>query len=187
MKKSKMLKGIGGILVLVGLLITLWFGVFGDQTEKFEIPVGAEYYYYFEAPGSAVGHIKGDFSATVGTVDMYILSESQYSTYSYYGEPTSGYLYSKSGSSGTFTCNLSGSGKVYIVFDHGTGYDYIAQTVTVHLDTSAVDVAMLLPGIALVVIGAITSFYGTRIQKQEALAEKTQQPSGVVMFDEKKP
>lgn len=82
MKRSKMMKGIGGILVLIGILIIAWFGIFGDQTEKFQIPAGDEYYYYFEAPSSAMGNIKGDFSTTTGTVDMYILSESQYSTYS---------------------------------------------------------------------------------------------------------
>lgn len=46
---------------------------------------------------------------------------------------------------------------------------------------------MLVPGIALVIAGAVLSFYGYRVQKQELLAEPPpQQPSGVVMFDEKK-
>ncbi|MEM2838553.1 MAG: hypothetical protein QXE18_00450 [Thermoplasmata archaeon] len=186
MKRSVMLRTIGGILITIGILIIIWFGIFGDQTERFEIPAGDEYYYYFETPSSAIGQIKGDFSAQVGTVDMYILTQSQYTTYSYWGEPRAGSLYATSGSSGTFSCNLSGSGKTYIVFDHGAGYASVAQSVTVRLDTTAIDVMTIVVGLALIILGAIFVFYSNKMKKKEMSAEPQQQPSSVILFEEKK-
>lgn len=185
MKKDKMLGTIGGILILVGMIIAFSLGVFGNQTEKFEIPAG-DYCYYFEVPSSAVGQIKEDFNSDSGIVDMYIFTANQYKTYIDWGKPLSGYLYFKSGNSGAFTCNLSGNEKIYIVFDHGIGYQNIAQSVTAHLNTSAVDFTMLIPGIALIVIGAVVAYYGSRVKKKEILAEQTKQSSKVIMFDEKK-
>lgn len=172
---------IGGILIMVGMIIALSLGVFRNQAENFEILAG-DYCNYFEVPGSAVGQIKGDFNSNSGIVDMYILTERQFATYIDYGKPISGYLYFKSGSLGTFTCNLSGNEKIYIAFDHDIGYQNIAQSVTVHLNTSAVDVTMMIPGITLIASGAVIVYYGSGLKKLEILAEP-KKASNVIIFD----
>lgn len=188
MKKWKIFTTIASILIIIGIIITLGATIAsGEQTENFTIPSGP-YYFYFEAPQLVGGQVSGDYSISTGSVSMYFLTESQYNYYQVYGV-VFGSLYSTSGSSQTFSVDLPDSGTIYIIFEHGSGYESISQSGTVHFETSGISVMYTMLGVALLVIGIILIIIGTKMKKKEETEGPpiSQKPTDVTLFDQRQP
>jgi|GEM_PF-3597636 len=184
MKAFKVLAIVGGILVSIGLILTVNAIVPGSTTETIAIPAGAEWYAYYEFSILFSGSVSGEFQVlSSGSVNLYVMTQAQYDGFSLTGDGPS--LFTTSGSSGTFSANLPSGGKHFLVFTHGGGWEGVIQDVRTTLRVSGIEPTFFVGGIVLVLVGVALSALGLRKKRQAAAARPPEfppQPGGVVLY-----
>ncbi len=176
MNKSRILVGIGALLIVIGLYFAL--GAFGSSTQNkdFTIPSG-NYYYFFQSNTLIGGSVDGSFTVSSGaSVEVMVLTEAQYDEFASTG--ASAALTTDTGTSGDFSASLPSTGKITIVFVHATS-DTSAATVHADMTLSGIAMTDLLIMIGLLAVGAIVVVLGLRMRKKEAERSAAAPPSPV--------
>ncbi|TMA02804.1 MAG: hypothetical protein E6J94_04915 [Methanobacteriota archaeon] len=125
---------VGGVLALAGIsLVVSSLGSSSSSTTS--IPAGVRYYMYYEINILGSGSLRGDYQEiSGGSLDVFVMTQDQYD--SYRTGSNFGSLWSLGSSrGGTIDVSLPGSGRYFLVAQHGTSYEETAQVVrlTVHL------------------------------------------------------
>ncbi len=184
MKKSQAILLVGVILIGIGAWALISAFSTSSATTEFTIPTG-EYYYRFESTSLINGGTHGSFEVTAGdTVTMYVFSESEYDNYvmTGLGDP----LDTVTGYEGNFSADLSGTGKIYLVFEHASGSDETDVQLTYTI--TGIAVTYLVGGIILLAAGLVLALVSFRFRSKEV---RTAPPSpvatDVTLFKEQKP
>ena len=185
----------GGIFALIGVsLLFVGAGLVANpaaNSKQVTIPAGAAYYFYIKYRIDAGVHFTVDFTATGGTVDAHLFNEGQYQTYAQ-SLGGSG-IASASGASGRLEVVIPAEGFYYVTFDHGTGYEGVAQDVHATIRTGSGGITSVSPGLAgagigLLIAGIAISAVGVRRKKRaESAMPFAPKPSTVVMFGSNPP
>ncbi len=180
------------IFIVVGLLV--FFGgayllenSYGSITkqEVLTIPPGDAYYYYLKTQGSLQGKFYGSFTVSSGNVDVYILNEQQYQTYSINLLPTVYFYHELNVSSGSFNVDLPNPDTYYFVTNHGLGFESTEQSVTVNYYFSGTNYLYLIGGVLALVAGCIFLVVGYVMKKKTKTLDSNvpQQITDVQIFD----
>lgn len=193
-----MILGIVGGIVLVAGIGFVFAGLdtrpFTDRgTATFNIPAGAEWIYVFELDMASGGRVAADFTVlSGGRVNAYVFDQASHDVYvnSPMAPPS---LATASGAAGNLAAAIPSDGRYYLVFEHASGSEGLAQDVRVNYEFAMVRpapgswvVPLAIGGIALV-IGAGLIAGAFRLKKR---VEKKVPPaaiSDVVMFEEEPP
>jgi len=189
MKAFKVLVIVGGILLSIGLILTLSAIGPGSTTRTLTIPAGAEWYFYYEFSLLFGGSVSGEFRVlSSGSVNLYVMTQAQYDGFSQTGGGPS--VFTTGGSSGTFSVNLPSGGKHFLVFTHGGGWEGVSQDVRTTFQVNGIEPTFFVGGIALILPGVALFALGLRKKRQAAAArppESPQQPTGVVLYGPRPP
>ena len=168
LKAFRVLLIIGGVLGLAG--ISLVASSFGSSTSSTtSIPAGSIWYMYYEFNVLGPGNLRGDYQETTGgALDLYVLTEAQYQ--SYRAGTNIGSLWSLgSSNAGTIDVVLPGSGKYFLVADHGTSYESVRQVVHFSLHLAGVNPTTFAAGIGLLGTGMVVAALGVLKRKMFAI------------------
>ena len=166
---------IGGVLGLAGSsLVASSFGSSSSSTTS--IPAGSIWYMYYEFDVLGPGSLRGDYQETTGgALDLYVLTEAQYS--SYRTGTNIGSLWSLgSSNAGTIDVVLPGSGKYFLVADHGTSYEGVRQVVRFSLHLAGVNPTTFAAGIGLLGAGMVVAALGVLKRRRFAIRAGGQVP-----------
>jgi hypothetical protein len=167
----KVLTAIGLVLMLIGLIGVAWSIQPASGSTTVTVPAGAGYYCYMKISGFVGGHLSGDFTVTPGgSVSFYVLDPTQYADYMQDLSP-SGYMFTTTGSSGTFSADLPTSGTYYIAFHRGSGYEGSAQIVEVNYNVSGIELILLIGGAVLLAAGVVLTVIGLRMKSKAKAME----------------
>jgi hypothetical protein len=186
LKKFKVALIVGGILVIISLYF-LFAGFMGRSGDSFTIPEGEEWYYAMELNMDSGGYISVQYTESQGNpVDAYIFDSSAYSVYSFQGSASA--ITKRIGqSSGTISTTVPSAGSYYVVFDHGSGYENSAQSVSVILREAGLSYIPIIIGVCLLVAGIVVIIIGLRIQRSEDSAVVAKPPpDDVMIFDRRR-
>ena len=159
---------VGGVLGLAGLsLVASSFGSSASSTTS--IPAGPVWYMYYEFNVLGPGNLRGDYQETTGgALDLYVLTEAQYQ--SYRAGTNIGSLWSLgSSNAGTIDVSLPGSGKYFLVADHGTSYERVQQVVRFSLHLSGIDPTTFTAGMGLLGAGVVVAVLGILKRRKFAI------------------
>jgi uncharacterized membrane protein len=192
MKSTRVLAVIGYVLVILGLGAVVYQGFIANSTgtTSATIPAGGQYYVAFKTKSSMWmnAHIEGSIEVEGGeTAYAYLLTSAQYQEYVYDLQPTTS-LWSTHGSSGTFSVDLPGTGRYYVVANHDPGSSSIAQTVTLTYTISGINLLYVMVGAILLAVGISLSIVSLRMRKKDlgaAPVSGTGSTTEVKMFDSK--
>ena len=168
LKAFRVLLIIGGVLGLAG--ISLVASSFGSSTSSTtSIPAGSIWYMYYECNALGPGNLRGDYQETTGgALDLYVLTEAQYE--SYRAGTNIGSLWSLgSSNAGTIDVLLPGSGKYFLVADHGTSYEGVRQVVRFSLHLAGINPTTFAAGIGLLGAGMVVAALGVLRRRKFAL------------------
>ena len=185
MKKFRILVVLGGIFLVIGLLIALGSSANLSKDSTFTITSGTAYYYVYTLSGLFAGE-QVTFSFALqsgGTVDVYLLNAAAYSSYSYdLSVPTS--LYANPGAvSGSGSVVIPADGTYYLVLNHGSGSSGSAQSGTMSIQATGLNVTVLATGVTLAVVGIALLALGYRMRAVEHPAPPGYvAPTQVTMF-----
>ncbi len=166
MKKSRILAIIVLVLILIGVYVL--YGAFpsSNNTRDFTIPSG-NYYYRFETVSLISASVEGSYSVSSGPpVTVKVFSQSEFDQFATTGIGTP--ITSTSGSSGSFSADLGGTGKMFIVFEHSS--DTSEATVHMSLKISGIAMVAMVVGVVLLVVGIVIAVLGARMGRKEAAA-----------------
>lgn len=185
MKAFRVLVAVGGILLLVGLVLALGASANLSKDSNFTIPMGSAYYYQYTLSGMFTGE-KVTFTYSLssgGTVDVYLLNAAEYSAYSYDLTVISS-LYANPGTaSGTGSVVIPADGTYYLVVNHGSAFSGTAQSGTMSIRATGLNVVLLGTGVVLAVVGIVVLALGYRSRaKAQAAPRGYVPPSQVTMF-----
>jgi len=184
MKAFQVLIIVGGILLSIGLTLTVSAIRPGSTTQTITIPAGAEWYAYYAFSVLFSGSVSGEFQVlSSGSVNAYVMTQAQYDGFSQTGSGPS--AFATSGSSGTFSVNLPSGGKYFLVFTHGAGWEGVAQDVRTTLQVNGIEPTFFVGGIVSFLIGVALVAVGLRKKRQAAAARPPEfpaQPKGVVLY-----
>lgn len=184
MKKSQAVLVVGLILIGIGAWALISAFSTSSATTEFTIPTG-EYYYRFESTSLINGGTHGSFVVNAGdTVTMFVFSESEYDNYvlTGLGDP----LDTVTGYEGNFSADLSGTGKIYLVFEHASGSDEtdVALTYTI----TGIAVTYLVGGIILIAAGLVLGLVSMRFRAKEVqVGAPSTVATDVTLFNDQKP
>ena len=192
MKSHKILAAIGYVVIVLGLgaLVYEGFIASGSGESSMTIPAGEGYFASFQTKSSMWmnAHLDGTVEVQgAGTTDVFVLDSAQYEEYAYDLEPTTS-LWSSHGSGGTFSVDLPGTGRYYIVANHGADSASVDQTVTLSYTISGINLLYVIVGAVMMAIGIALSVVSLRMKKKEkgpAIPLATASPAEVKMFDNK--
>lgn len=168
LKAFRVLLIIGGVLGLAG--ISLVASSFGSSTSSTtSIPAGSIWYMYYEFNVLGPGNLRGDYQETTGgALDLYVLTEAQYE--SYRAGTNIGSLWSLgSSNAGTIDVLLPGSGKYFLVADHGTSYEGVRQVVRFSLHLAGINPTTFAAGIGLLGAGMVVAALGILRRRKFAI------------------
>ena len=168
LKAFRLLLIIGGVLGLAGIsLVASSLGSSASSTTS--IPAGSIWYMYYEFNVLGPGNLRGDYQETTGgALDLYVLTEAQYE--SYRAGTNIGSLWSLgSSSAGTIDVGLPGSGKYFLVADHGTSYEGVRQVVRFSLHLAGIDPTTFAAGIGLLGAGMVVAALGVLKRRRFAI------------------
>jgi len=150
---------VGGVLGLAGLsLVVSSFGSSVSSTTS--IPPGPIWYMYYQFTVLGAGTLRGDYQETTGgSVNLFVLTEAQYE--SYRTGTNTGSLWSLGSSKGgTIDVALPGSGRYFLVADHGTSYERVQQVVRFSLHLTGIDPTVFVAGVGLLWAGIVVAVFG---------------------------
>jgi len=168
LKAFRILLIIGGVLGLAGIsLVASSFGSSASSTTS--IPAGSIWYMYYEFNVLGPGTLRGDYQETTGgALDLYVLTDAQYQ--SYRAGTNIGSLWSLgSSNAGTIDVVLPGSGKYFLVADHGTSYERVRQVVRFSLHLAGIDPTTFAAGIGLLGAGVVVAALGVLRRRRIAI------------------
>ena len=168
LKAFRVLLIIGGVLGLAGIsLVASSFGSSASSTTS--IPAGSIWYMYYEFDVLGPGSLRGDYQETTGgALDLYVLTEAQYQ--SYRTGTNMGSLWSLgSSNAGTIDVVLPGSGKYFLVADHGTSYEGVRQVVRFSLHLAGINPTTFAAGIGLLGAGVVVAALGVLKRRRFAI------------------
>ena len=168
LKAFRVLLIIGGVLGLAGIsLVASSLGSSASSTTS--IPAGPIWYMYYEFNVLGPGTLRGDYQETTGgALDLYVLTETQYE--SYRAGTNIGSLWSLgSSNAGTIDVVLPGSGKYFLVADHGTSYERVRQVVRFSLHLAGIDPTTFAAGIGLLGAGVVVAALGVLKRRRFAI------------------
>jgi hypothetical protein len=149
---------VGGILALVGGAgVVSSFSV--RYTGTIPIPAGALWYFPLEFDVVGGGSLSIDYAVMEGTVNVYVLTEAQYAGYQY-GGFSEGLFAIGDTAAGSFDVALPTSGKYFVTFEHGWGFEGMAQEVRTTVRLLGIDPAWLSVGLAFVAMGGTILAFG---------------------------
>jgi hypothetical protein len=158
-KAFRILLIVGGVLALAG--VSLVFSSFGSSSSSTtSIPPGPNWYMYYEFNVLGRGNLRGDYQETTGgDLDLYVLTAAQYA--SYRAGTNIGSLWALGSSrAGTIDVELPGSGKYFLVADHGTTYEQVQQVVRLSIHLTGIDPTIFPVGVAIFTAGFVISTFG---------------------------
>ena len=189
--KAKIVGIIGAILIFGGIFAAVYIGILpsSDSGTK-TIPAGAEWYYVYQVRPLSGGHVSGTFSVEYGSIDVYVLDQTNYDNLINNGW-ASFFLGSTGGESGTFSADLAPSGNTYIVFLHMPGWDGISQSVKISVTVSGIDFTYVVIGIIAMIGGAILIIVARKMIRDQSTSSLDKplapKPSDVILFQDEKP
>ena len=149
---------IGGVLLLAGLALV--FSSTGSSTSSTDsLPAGSYYLFYqFNLFGS--GTLRGEYQETTGgSVNLFVLTEVQFE--SYRAGRDVGSLWSLGSSrAGTIDVALPGSGRYFLVADHGSAYEQVQQEIRFTLRLTGIDPTTFGAGLAFSGAGSLVMSWG---------------------------
>lgn len=166
MKKSKMVSIVGYVLIVVGLLVTLWSTplIGTEKTSTQTIPSG-DYFRYWKTGTITAAQVSGSFQVEGGTdVELFIFTEAQYDQW--YSTGTGPSLAHAIAPAGKFSQDLPGTGVFYLIVAHGPTSN-AEQTFTLTYEASGIMITYLLVGVVLLAIGIVLSVMGLRMKRGE--------------------
>ncbi len=176
MNKSKILAGVGSLLLVVGIYFAIGAFSSSNESKDFTIPDG-NHFYRFESDTLIGGGAHGTFTVTSGpAIEVMVLTEAQYNEF--YSTGSSQSLATDSGTSGEFSADLPATGKLMIVFFHATS-DTSPASAHVDVTLTGISETSLIIMIALFVIGAVIILLGLRMGRKEARRFESEPPSPV--------
>lgn len=177
MERWQILRGAGGLLIGIGLLIAIGgvvlLGNSDSETKNEQIPAG--YYLYFVTTSAMSGaSVSGSYSVSPGAVDFFVFTEAQYHDFVSLG--SSDYIYYKSqSSSGTFDVALPGTGIFYMVVYNPSMTATTDQQFTITYVLKGMAWTPTIIGGVMIAAGALLIFFGIRSKasKDRELEELT--------------
>jgi hypothetical protein len=117
---------------------------------------------YYEINILGAGSLRGDYQEiTGGSLDLFIMTEAQYD--SYHAGAITGSLWSLGSSrGGTIDVSLPGSGRYFLVADHGTSYEETAQVVRLTVRLSGINPPTFGSGLTMLGIGVSIGSWGVQ-------------------------
>ncbi len=189
LNKSKIVAVFAYLLIIGGAIMLLWSFQPVSETKTIEIPADGGIFYRVTVSGWMSGHVSGSYTTDVGSVNVYVMDKAQYDVYWYElnGDDT---MYAHSGTEGTFSLDLPSTSTYYICVDHGMS-DSIAQTVTLKIKITGIEMMWLALGAVVLIIGVLLAVVGMRMKAKERAAmppapAPESQPTDVTMFDTKR-
>jgi hypothetical protein len=121
-------------------------------------------YYYFDLLGS--GALHGNFQETTGgSLNLFVLTEAQYD--SYRSGTDGGSLWSLwSSRGGSIDVGLPGSGRYYLVADHGMDSFAIAQDIHFDVQVRGINPTIFVVGFGLFAAGVAFAYWGARRRRK---------------------
>ena len=152
---------VGGVLALAG--VSLVFSSLGSSSSSTtSIPAGFRYYMYYEVNILGSGSLRGDYQEiSGGSLDLFVMTQEQYD---YYRTGANfGSLWSLGSSrSGTIDVSLPGTGRYFLVADHGTSYEQTAQVVRLTVHLSGINPTTFGSGLAMLGVGLSIGSWGVQ-------------------------
>jgi hypothetical protein len=156
---------VGGILSFAALPL-LVSSTATSAADTATIPAGQRWYmsYYFNVLGG--GTLRGNFQEiTGGSLNLFVLTEAQYDAYRSGND--GGSLYSLlSSRGGSFGVVLPGSGKYYLVADHGVNSFAIAQEMRFDVQVRGINPTIFVVGVGFFAAGVVFAFWGARRRRE---------------------
>lgn len=187
MKAWQLLLAVGAVVISVGITSTASAVLPGTLRNAGTIPAGADWYIYFELDLFLDGSVHVEYAETTGrTIDTFVYDRFQYNAYA-----TGGFASSirsvPNSARGSFDVSLPGSGKYFVVFDHGSGFEGVEQRIQATITISGIRPIPFAGGAVLLAIGAILELIASWRKQNPAPARPSIPPREVVMFEEPKP
>jgi hypothetical protein len=188
MNKSKIVSIIAYLLIVIGILPLLWSFQPINNDQTVELPAESGIYYRITLPSQISGHVSGDFTVDVGSVNVYVLDKAQYAEYAWDLDPSSS-MSKVTGATGEFSVDLPSTGTYYVAIDH-ENLGSSEQTVTINLKVTGISTTYLIIGVVMVAIGAVLAVVGMRMKAKEVaamppLSSPEVKATDVTMFDKK--
>ena len=137
------------------------FGSSGNDT--FAIPAGPGWHVslklHFPGPGTVSGTFR---TASDDIVVVFLLEENQHAAYVKTG--SSSVLTAISGSSGRFSFSVQREGQYFLTFEHGAGYELVAQEVRLDWWLAPLYPGLFVVGAASIAAGAELALGGLRLR-----------------------
>jgi len=192
MKKHRILAIVSYIVIVIGIGALGYNGFIADSsgTSSMTIPAGEGYFAAFYTKSSMWinAHIEGTIEVDgAGGLDMFVLDSTQYDEYSFDLSPASS-LWSAHGSAGSFSIDLPGSGRYYVVANHDSDSSSVAQTVTLSYKITGIDMLYVIIGAVVMAVGIALAYVSFRMRKKDEAATPVPSSSPtteVKMFDSK--
>ncbi|MCJ7488643.1 MAG: hypothetical protein MUO87_00645 [Thermoplasmata archaeon] len=185
MMKRKILGILATLLMVIGVVATVWAFQPAIQSETETLPYGGEWIVYYEISGWINGHLSGDFVVAPGDglITAHIMDLEAYEEYMLTGI-VSDTLYSETGSTGSFSVDLPSTSTYYLTFEHSDRI--IEQTFDVDMRVTGITMIAFVAGVAAIVIGVVMAVLSFRMKAREMQMTRSQSPqsSDVTMFDE---
>jgi len=195
MRAYRIVLFVSGILVFFGLGLALEpfldlppFFEPDEETGTVLIPAGGSRVFGLNILGA--GTISGSFSESTGRAVVFsIFNETGYRSYKGSGE-LSDSLLTVNGNSGDFFVAFPRSGKYYLVFEHGVGYEDLPIEVsfTAHLE-GATEITLLLIGLPILSGGVALTIVGLLLRQRarSTRAAGASQVIDVLFFEGRRP
>src|SRR5207247_9458831 len=152
---------VGGVLALAG--VSLVFSSLGSSSSSTtSIPAGFRYYMYYEINILGSGSLRGDYQEiSGGSLDLFVMTQEQYDFYR--TGANFGSLWSLGSSrGGTIDVSLPGSGRYFLVAQHGTSYEETAPVVRLTVHLSGINPATFGSGRSMLGDGRALGSWGVR-------------------------
>lgn len=173
---------IAGILYIIGALFAISPIQPTSRTTTITIPQG-QFFYTIRFDMLPGGSIAGNYAEFSGhSVNLYILDQTQYSTYLSQGQSQS--LFATSGASGDFSTGISGIGRYTIVIAHGAGNELLSQDVRITYHVIGDGPVSLAIGLVSIGVAVAFSLLGRRAKRKVESKPEAPSKSDVVLFDQ---
>lgn len=185
MKRFKILVVLGGIFLILGLILAWGSPANLSRNSDFTFPAGAGYYYVYTLSGMFSGeHVTFNYALqSGGGVDVYLLNAAEYSAYEYDLSVTASLYANTASTSGTGNVVIPADGTYYLVINHDSASSGSAQSGSMAIQATGLNVTLLALGLVLAVVGIVLLALGYRMRgKAQAAPPGYAPPSQVTMF-----
>lgn len=181
MRAFRALISLGGILVIIGIYLVLPAAAVSN-TETDTIPAG-NYFFRITFSVQKAGQISGTFSETSGnSVTLFVFNGAQLDAYR--TGVNSGWMFTASGSSGSYSASIFSPGNYYLVLQHGSAYAAQSQSVQLTWTLDGMNPVWLGIGVSVLIVGVALSSLGY-LKRRGALPPPS--ATDVIMFDKPNP